>query len=245
MRSWLVTGLALLALPGGAPRGVALTYTRFVADVGAGTVRSVTIGPAGQVTGNLASGKPFTTTIPLALGGNRLASDLAAHHVQVSATTGMSSPLLSVLLSLLPLLLIGGMFVMFVRTARRHAGGLGALGGAGAIAKAKARVIDDERPATRFADVAGYPGLPQARGVDQHVESTHASSRLAHHHRDGVGVAHIALQPGGDQIIRRRSLVVRGGDLGPRLGQDSDGGRTDAGGSAGDQDASALQWCHG
>ena len=164
-RRWLFRAAALgslvtlLALPGGAPRGVALTYTRFVADVGAGTVRSVTIGPAGQVTGNLASGKPFTTTIPLALGGNRLASDLAAHHVQVSATTGMSSPLLSVLLSLLPLLLIGGMFVMFVRTARRHAGGLGALGGAGAIAKAKARVIDDERPATRFADVAGYPGV--------------------------------------------------------------------------------------
>jgi cell division protease FtsH len=164
-RRWLFRAAALgslvtlLALPGGAPRGVALTYTRFVGDVGAGTVRSVTIGPAGQVTGNLASGKPFTTTIPLALGGNRLASDLAAHHVQVSATTGMSSPLLSVLLSLLPLLLIGGMFVMFVRTARRHAGGLGALGGAGAIAKAKARVIDDERPATRFADVAGYPAV--------------------------------------------------------------------------------------
>ena len=37
--------------------------------------------------------------------------------------------------------------------------GLGGLGGAGALAKAKARVIDGERPATRFADVAGYPAV--------------------------------------------------------------------------------------
>ena len=151
--------VTLLALPGGAPGGLPLTYTQFVADVGAGIVRAVTIGPAGQVTGSLAGGQPFTTTIPVALGGNTLAGDLAAHHVQVSATTGMSSSLVSVLLSLLPLVLIGGLLYMFIRTTRRHAGGLGGLGGAGAIAKAKARVIDDERPATRFADVAGYPAV--------------------------------------------------------------------------------------
>ena len=75
----------LLALPRGAAPGTALTYTGFVADVGAGTVRAVTIGPAGQVTGTLAGGQPFTTTIPVALGGNGLAGDLAAHHVQVTA----------------------------------------------------------------------------------------------------------------------------------------------------------------
>jgi cell division protease FtsH len=164
-RRWLFRAAAigslvtLVALSGGASRGLPLTYTQFVADVGAGTVRAVTIGPAGQVTGSLAGGQPFTTTIPVALGGNNLASDLAAHHVQVSATTGMSAPLLSVLLSLLPLLLIGGLLVMSFRTARRHGGGLGGLSGAGAISKAKARVIDDERPATRFADVAGYPAV--------------------------------------------------------------------------------------
>jgi LPXTG-motif cell wall-anchored protein len=111
--------VTLLALSGGAARGVPLTYTQFVADVGAGTVRAVTIGPTGQVSGSLAGGQPFTTTIPVALGGNSLAGDLAAHHVQVSATTGMSSPLLSVLLGLLPLLLIAGLLYMFVRRARR------------------------------------------------------------------------------------------------------------------------------
>src|SRR3984885_2947631 len=151
--------VALFTAAGGAPRGVPLTYTRFVADVGAGMVRAVTIGPAGQVSGSLAGGHLFTTTIPVALGGNTLAADLAAHHVQVSATTGMSSPLLSVLLGLLPLLLIGGLLFMFVRATRQHASGPGGLGGAAGLAKAKARVIADERPATRFADVAGYPAV--------------------------------------------------------------------------------------
>ena len=130
-RRWLfpvalmASAVTLLAVAGSAPRGVPLTYTQFVADVGAGMVRAVTIGPAGQVSGSLAGGHLFTTTIPVALGGNSLAADLTAHHVQVSATTGMSSPLLSVVLLLLPLLLVGGLLFMFVRTTRRQAGGLG------------------------------------------------------------------------------------------------------------------------
>src|ERR1700739_3388011 len=96
--------LTLLTLPRGAAPGTALSYTRFLADVGAGTVRPGTISPAGQVTGSLAGGQPFTTTIPVALGGNGLAGDLAAHHVQVTATTAAAaaSPLLSVLAGLAP-----------------------------------------------------------------------------------------------------------------------------------------------
>ena len=42
----------------------------------------MTVGPAAQVTGSLAGGQPFTTTIPVALGGNGLAGQLAAHHIQ-------------------------------------------------------------------------------------------------------------------------------------------------------------------
>ena len=150
--------VALLALPGGAAPGTPLSYTRFLADVSAGTVRAVTIGPAGQVTGSLAGGHPFTTTIPVALGGNSLAGDLAAHHVQVTATAAtMSSSLASVLTGLLPLLLFAGLIFLGIRAVSRHTSGIG--GGMGhltSMAKAKARVIDAERPATRFADVAGY-----------------------------------------------------------------------------------------
>jgi cell division protease FtsH len=167
-RSWLLPGIiaaffvALFALPRGAAAGLPLTYTQFVADVGAGMVRAVTIGPAGQVTGSLASGQPFTTTIPVALGGNGLAGDLAAHHVQVTATAtaATSSSLLSVLAGLLPLLLIGGLIYFVVRGARQQARGLGGgLGALTSVTKAKARVIDAERPATRFTDVAGYAAV--------------------------------------------------------------------------------------
>jgi cell division protease FtsH len=130
-----------------------------VADVGAGAVRAVTIGPAGQVTGRLTGGQPFTTTIPVALGGNGLTGDLAAHHVQVTATAAMPSSLASLLVGLLPLLLIGGLLYIGIRSARRQAASLGGPGGLGGLAKAKARVIDAERPATRFTDVAGYPAV--------------------------------------------------------------------------------------
>jgi cell division protease FtsH len=149
--------VTLLVLPRGTAPGMALTYTRFLADVGAGTVRAVTIGPAGQVTGTLAGGQPFTTTIPVALGGNGLAGDLAAHHVQVTATAvAASSSLLSVLAGLLPLLLIGGLLYFGIRGARRQAGGLGGLT---SVTRAKARVIDAGRPVTRFTDVAGYAAV--------------------------------------------------------------------------------------
>jgi cell division protease FtsH len=165
-RRWLLPAavaagfVALLALPRGAAPGPALSYTRFLADVGAGTVNAVSISPAGQVTGSLTSGQPFTTTIPVALGGNGLAGDLAAHHVQVTATAAMSSSLLSVLTGLLPLLLFAGLIFLGIRGVGRHMGGLGGgLGGLNSLTKAKARVVDVQRPATRFTDVAGYAAV--------------------------------------------------------------------------------------
>ncbi len=164
-RRWLLPGIiaaffvALLVLPRGAAPAMTLSYTRFLADVGAGAVSAVTIGPAGQVAGTLASGQPFTTTIPVALGGNGLAGDLAAHHVQVTATTATSSAALPVLIGLLPLLLIGGLFYSAFRGFHQAGGPDGGLGHLKSVTKAKARVIDAERPATRFTDVAGYPAV--------------------------------------------------------------------------------------
>jgi cell division protease FtsH len=164
-RRWLLPAAAaagfvtLLALSHAAPAGRTLTYTQFLADVSAGTVRAVTIGPAGQVTGSLAGGQPFGTAIPVALGGNGLTGDLAAHHVQVTATAAAPSSLLSVLIGLLPLLLIGGLLYIGIRNARRQGLGRLGMGRAADLTKARARVIDAERPATRFADVAGYPAV--------------------------------------------------------------------------------------
>jgi cell division protease FtsH len=164
-RRWLLPAggiailFALFALPHGGPQGTVLSYSQFLSDVGTGAVRAVTIDPAGQVAGTLGSGQPFTTTIPVALGDRSLAGRLAAHHVQVTATAATPSSPLSLLVGFLPLLLLGAFILFAVRSARRQAATLGGLGGASSLTKAKTRVIDGERPATRFADVAGYPAV--------------------------------------------------------------------------------------
>ena len=163
-RRWLLPAalgagfLVLLSLPRGTAPGLALTYSRFTADVAAGMVRAVIIGPGGQVTGQLAGGRPFTTAIPAVLGSNGLGGQLAARHVQVTAAAAATSSPLSLAAGLLlPLLLIGGLLYLGVRSVRRHAASLGGTGGLTGLAKAQPRVIDAERPVTRFTDVAGYP----------------------------------------------------------------------------------------
>ncbi len=161
-RRWLLPAaltlgfLVLLSLPRGAPAGMPLAYSRFTTDVAAGTVRAVKFGPGGQVTGQLTGGRPFTTAIPAVLGSNGLGGQLAAHHVQVTAAAAASSSPLSLVAGLLPLLLIGGLLYLGIRSVRRHAASLGSPGGLTGLGKAQARVIDAERPATRFTDVAGY-----------------------------------------------------------------------------------------
>jgi cell division protease FtsH len=164
-RRWLLTLgatagiLVFLALPPGRPPGRPLSYSQFLAEVSSGAVRAVTIGPAGQVTGTLATGQSFTTAIPVALDDRTLAGRLAAHHVQISATAATSSSLVPVLIGLLVLLLLGALFIAAVRNARQQTTDLGRFTGAGSVTKTNARVIDAERSGTRFADVAGYAAV--------------------------------------------------------------------------------------
>ena len=151
--------LALVALTQGGPPDPPLTYSQFLGEVGSGAVRAVTIGPAGQVTGTLATGQPFTTTIPVALDDRTLAGRLAAHHVQISATAATSSSLVPVLIGLLLLVLLGGLFVAAVRNARQRTTGPGGQPGAGTVTRTNARIIDAEQSSTLFADVAGYAAV--------------------------------------------------------------------------------------
>ena len=151
--------LALLALTQGGPPDPPLTYSQFLGEVGSGAVRAVTIGPAGQVTGTLATGQPFTTTIPVALDDRTLAGRLAAHHVQISATAASSSSLVPVLIGLLLLVLLGGLFVAAVRNVRQGSTGPGGLPGAGTVTRTNARIIDAEQSSALFADVAGYAAV--------------------------------------------------------------------------------------
>jgi cell division protease FtsH len=133
-----------------------LTYSQFLSDVSAHKIKTVDIAPEGGTsTGTLTSGTNYTVVIP-PQAGETLLTDLQANGVTVSAQTsgtGFGSELISWLLILgLPLLIFG--FIYF-RISRSAAGGLqGALG----VGRSRAKVFDEERPSTTFADVAGYDG---------------------------------------------------------------------------------------
>jgi len=125
-------------------------YSQFLSQVGANKVSTASIDVNGGVTGTLKNGDDYTTQIPTALADLQLAPTLKAHNVAVTGI-GPTSSLLVDLLSFLPLLLFIGIFVWLSRSTRRQlAGGIMGFGGS------KAKVYDEERPATRFADVAGY-----------------------------------------------------------------------------------------
>lgn len=150
------------------------SYSDFVARVGAGQVKTVTIDDQGAVSGSLDNGTTFTTQIPTALNVGTLESQLQSHHVQIKATRADGS-LLSILLGFLPMMLLIGLFLWMGRQAQHSmAGGLGGIGGFG---RSGAKIIEAERPTTRFGDVAGYEGVKQE--IDEVVDFLRDPGRYA------------------------------------------------------------------
>ena len=131
-----------------------ITYTQFLKDAGAHQIKSVTFGSNGSATGDLANGRTYTVVIP-SQAGSALLSRLESDGVTIQASAPSSSPWSGILGWALLLLPMGLLLWWSSRSIRRMGGPLGSLGGVG---KARAQVIDAERPATTFADVAGYEG---------------------------------------------------------------------------------------
>jgi cell division protease FtsH len=130
------------------------TYTDFVNQVTTDQVKTATIDADGHVSGQLKNGDDYTSQIPTAIRDDQLASDLRAHQVQVKGTAPGGTSLLSILLSFLPFLLFLGFFIWIGRRAGRQLAG-GIMG----IGSSKAKVYElDDKPKTRFSDVAGYEG---------------------------------------------------------------------------------------
>ena len=133
-----------------------LAYSQFLDDVRTDKVQTATIDADGGVTGTLTDGTKYVSQIPVALQDTTLSPLLEQHHVQVTGEGPASATLLSVILSLLPLLLFVGLFIFLGRRAGRQlAGGLGSLTGS------RAKLYDAEKPKTRFSDIAGYEGAKQ------------------------------------------------------------------------------------
>jgi len=143
----------LLPATSGQP-SVTLTYSQFLKDVASQQVKSVTIATNGSASGTLKSGHQFVTVIPSQV-GQALIDELQRDGVQITAqTSGTSfgSDVLSWIILLLPFVIAG---YLWVQLSKRGTAGLqGVLG----VGRSKAKVFDEERPKTTFADVAGYEG---------------------------------------------------------------------------------------
>jgi len=148
----LLLTLVLLFLPSPSKAPTSLTYSDWKAKVDAGAVKTATIDPSGAVAGKLTDGTSYTTRIPTALKDDALATELAQHNVQIKAT-GNHTSIWSILFGFLPFVILLGAYFLISRRATRQL-----TGGVMGIGSAKARVYDEERPTTRFVDVAGYEG---------------------------------------------------------------------------------------
>ena len=137
------------------PASTTLSYSQFLSDVSKHTVKTITIAQSGGTSsGTLTSGTDYTVVIP-PQASQALLDDLQSNGVQVTAATsspGFGSELFDWIIILLP---IGLFFWFWSRLSRGAAGQMqGVLG----VGKSRAKVFDEERPSTTFADVAGYEG---------------------------------------------------------------------------------------
>jgi cell division protease FtsH len=138
-----------------APQQTTLTYSQFTSDVSAHQIKSVSIPQGtGESTGQLTNGRDFTVVLPSPL-PDSLTTELKAAGVDQTITqqgTSWGSEIFGWLIALLPIALIVWFWLRLSRGA--NAGMQGVLG----VGKSRAKVFDEERPSTTFADVAGYDG---------------------------------------------------------------------------------------
>jgi ATP-dependent metalloprotease FtsH len=157
---WAIIALLLIALfnmfqsPTERSSGREIAYSQFLRDVNAGRVRDVTI--VGQrISGNYTdTGGAFQTYSP---GDSELVSKLTDHNVSVTARPEVdsSSTFVGVLISWLPILLILGVWIFFMR--QMQGGSRGAMG----FGKSKAKLLTEAHGRVTFADVAGVDEAKQ------------------------------------------------------------------------------------
>ena len=157
---WPIMLIAIFALwfllPTRSP-STSLSYSQFLSDVSAHQVKTVAARrtPGGTSTGTLTNGKSFTVVVP-PQAGQELLTELQDNKVQVSSAPSgtrlrhRGADLPDHLRAADPDLRLA----LPPHLPRRGGGLQGALG----VGRSRAKVFDEERPSTTFADVAGYEG---------------------------------------------------------------------------------------
>jgi cell division protease FtsH len=155
---WIIIILLLFALfnlfQGGTTRGPQqqLAYSEFMAQVDQGSVQEVTI-QGRNITGRLSDGRQFTTYAPE---DPNLVERLREAGTEIKAAPEESvNPLLSILISWFPMLLLIGVWIFFMR--QMQSGGGKAMG----FGKSKAKLLTEKAGRVTFDDVAGIDEAKQ------------------------------------------------------------------------------------
>ena len=163
LRNLAITGVIILALlagyaalsQGGAMNGVtgqpagkpeAISYSQLVQRVNAGEVKQVTI-RLDKVNGELKNGERFTSTTVYP--NEQLVAQMLAANVEIDAKSGGQSIWMSLLLGILPIALLIGVWIFFMR--QMQGGAKGAMG----FGKSKAKLLTEHKGRKTFDDVAG------------------------------------------------------------------------------------------
>ncbi len=129
-----------------------LTYSDFLNNVRNGTIAEVTISssPEGNtIQGRDVNGKDFHT---FGMPDPRLVDDLVENKVEISAEPPeQRSVILDLLINIIPVLLLVGLWVYFMRQMQGGGGGRGAM----SFGKSKAKLQGEDQIKVTFADVAG------------------------------------------------------------------------------------------
>jgi len=147
---WISAGVLIILLwsllnpPAAARKDV--TFSQFMTEVELGTVEKVTIQES-QLIGVYKDGQAFKTTLPS--GYADLIKILREHKVDIVVKDTSRSPILSILLSLSPILLILLFWIFFMR--QMQAGGNKAM----SFGKSRAKLFSAQQKKVTFKDVAG------------------------------------------------------------------------------------------
>lgn len=133
---------------GGSGSNSKLPYTEFVKEVERGRISEVTL-HGDQVSGKKTDGKSFRSTVPFSAEG--LVEKLQDHNVEIKAKTvfGNESPLMTLFMTALPVLIILTIFIFFMRQMQSGAGRAMGFG------KSKAKLMTEMQGRVTFEDVAG------------------------------------------------------------------------------------------
>jgi cell division protease FtsH len=134
-----------------------LTYTQFLTDASAHQVKTIDLASTagGTSSGTLTNGKTYTVVVPLQA-QEAFLSQLATDGVQVTATPAGEGFGTEVLIYLIVFGLPIAISIWLFRRISKGAGG--GLQGIMGVGRSRAKVFDEERPNTKFSDVAGYEG---------------------------------------------------------------------------------------